>query len=65
MDTISLNNVLGVLLNLIILKISLAFFLAPFAIFLLVSFSLSCMRTSILLKNFSKVKFVSSVMSVN
>ena len=64
-DIVSLNDVLGVLLSLIISKISSAFFLALFAISLFVSFSLSYIRTSILLENFSNVKFVSSVASVN
>ena len=64
-DIVSLNDVLGVLLSLIISKISSAFFLALFAISLFVSFSLSYMRTSNLLESFSKVKFVSSVTSVS
>ncbi len=65
MDTVSLNDILGILPSLTVSKISSAFFLALFAISLLVSFSLSCMRTSNLLENFSKVKFVSSIVSVN
>ena len=64
-DTVSLNDILGVLPSLTISKISLAFFLAFFAISLLVSFSLSYMRTFNLFENFLKVKFVSSVMSVS
>ncbi len=64
-DTVSLNDVLGVLPSLTISKISSAFFLALFAVSLLVSSSLSYMRTSNLLESFSKAKFVSSVASVN
>ena len=64
-DTVSLNNILGVLLSLTVSNISLAFFLALLAIFLLISSSLSYMRTSNLLENFLKVKFVSFVTSVN
>ncbi len=65
MDTVSLNDVFGILPSLTVSKISSAFFLALFAVSLLVSFSFSCMRTSNLLESFSKVKFVSSVASVN
>ncbi len=64
-DTVSLNNILGVLLSLTVSNISLAFFLALLAIFLLISSSLSYMRTSNLLENFLKVKFVLSIMLVN
>ena len=65
MDTVSLNDVLGVLPSLTVSKIFSAFFLALFAVSLLVSFSLSCMKTSSLLESFSKAKFVSSVASVS
>ena len=65
MDTISLNDVLGVLPSLTVSKISSAFLLALFAVSLLVSSSLSYIRTSNLLDNFSKAKFVSSVASVS
>ncbi len=64
-DTVSLNDVLGVLPSLTVSKISSAFFLALFAVLLLVSSSLSYMRTSSLLESFSKAKFVSSVVSVS
>ena len=64
-DTVSLNNILGVLLSLTVSNIYLAFFLALLAIFLLISSSLSYMRTSNLLENFLKVKFVLSIMLVN
>ena len=64
-DTVSLNGILGILMSLTISKISLAFFLALFATSLLLSFSFSYIRISIFLENFSKVKFVSSVASVN
>ena len=65
MDTVSLNDILGVLLSLTVSKISSAFLLVLFAVSLLVSFSFSCMRTSNLLESFSKAKFVSSVVLVN
>ncbi len=65
MNTVSLNDVLGVLPSLTVLKISSVFLLALFAVSLLVSSSLSCMRTSNLLDNFSNAKFVSSVASVS
>jgi len=64
-DTVSLNDVLGILLSFIISKISSAFFLVLFAVSLLIFSLLSYMRTSILLASFSKTKFVSSVTSVN
>jgi len=65
MDTISLNDVLGILLNFTVSKISSAFFFALFAVSLLVSSLLSYIRTSNLLDNFSKAKFVSSITSVS
>ncbi len=65
MDTVSLNDVFSVLLSLIVSKISLAFYLALFAIFLLVSSSLFYIRISNLFESFSKVIFVSSVASVS
>ncbi len=65
MDTVSLNNILGILPSLTISKIFSTFLLALFAVSLLVSSSLSYIRTSNLLESFSKAKFVSSVTSVN
>ncbi len=65
MNTVSLNDVLGVLPSLTVSKISSAFFLVLFAVSLLFSSSLSCMRTSNLLESFSNARFVSSVVSVN
>ncbi len=65
MDTVSLNDVLDILPNLTISKISSAFHLILFAVSLLVSSSLSYIRTSNLLDNFLKAKFVSSIASVS
>ena len=64
-DTVSVNDVLGILLSLTVLKISSAFLLVLLAVSWLVFFSLSCIRTSNLLKSFSKAKFVLSVVSVS
>jgi len=64
-DAVSPSDVLGVLLNLTVLKISSASFFALFMIFLLLFSSFSYIRISTFLENLSKIKFVSSVMSVN
>ena len=64
-DTVSLNDVLSVFPSLTVSKILSASFLTLFAIFLLISSLFSYIRISSFLENFSKIKFVLSVTSVN
>ena len=62
-DTVFLNEVFDIILSLTASKIFSASFYALFAIFLLILFSFY-KRISNFLKNFSKVKLVSFVVSI-
>jgi len=62
---VSEYDVLDILPSLTVSKISSAFFLALLAVSLLLSSSPSYRRISIFFKNFSKIRFVLSIASVN